>query len=491
MLANRRARKRAELREDLAARLRDTDPEVRSKAAAEVAENDDQEWALRELVRAVEREPWAEDFSGTVVSGFAAALRRERPIRERTEQVFAQHLDDPEGFIQAWTSLTAELGGGPAVRDIDDDLRDDMRGRLSAVRREGWTADGIVGRGQPGGFAYDLAFDIAVMLACVVLLQNAPVSEEEAERLRADTRAVLRKALPHSPGSDERAAALAPLTKSPVVESWTDRARAGVLIDEALDLCTSEEQDLVTLGAELLAKLLFGEVVRRDRVREILDGLVAREAQENPFLLSRILQCYSHLHMPMPLDDPPLPLLLDSLRHPDPVVRAAAAESLDPIAAGSPAEAEAVEGLVGLLENDSDTGVRRRAALALRWLNYGDEHHARIASEALERQADSDVPEILAHSVADALRRGAPDAYDRLLSGLESPSAHWQLLLALGNVPGGSGFVLPSRSQRKALIQRVEALRDTAWADRDISSDFTGAERAQLLSDLLDLLRGQ
>ncbi|MCX4671594.1 HEAT repeat domain-containing protein [Streptomyces sp. NBC_01381] len=491
MFANRRARKQAELHEELAARLRDTDPEVRSKAAAEAAETDDQEWALRELVRAVEREPWAEDFSGTVVSGFATALRRERPIRERTEQVVAQHLDDPEGFVRAWTSLTAELGGGPAVRDIDDDLRDDMRGRLIAMRREGWTAEGISGRGQPGGFAYDLAFDIAVMLACVVLHQNAPVSDEEAEQLRAETRAVLRNALPYAPGSDERAAALAPLTKSPEVESWTDRARAGVRVDEALDLCTSGEEDLVTLGAELLAKLLFGEVVRLGRVREVLDGLVAREARENPFLLSRILQCYSHLHMPMPLDDPPLPLLLDSLRHPDPVVRAAAAEGLDPMATGSPAEAEAVEGLVGLLENDPDTGVRCRAALALRWLKYDDEHHARIASDALERQADSDEPEIRAHSVADALRRGAPDAYDRLLAGLESPSAHWQLVLAPGNVPGGSGFVLPTRSQRKAIIQRVEALRDSGWADRDITADFTGAERAQLLSDLLDLLRGR
>ncbi|MEU5952681.1 HEAT repeat domain-containing protein [Streptomyces sp. NPDC047525] len=515
MFEKRRARKQAELQEKLTAELRDPDAEVRRKAAVSAAATGDLEWALRELTRAVEREPWTEEFSSTVVESLAAVLRRDPTVRERTERVFALHLDDPEGLVRAWTELTEELGGGPAVRDVDGDLRDELRARLPDLRDRGWTAEGIAGVGRPDSFVRELAFDVAVIVASLAMRRNTPVPDDEAEQVRAEMRAALKKALPHAPGSDERTEILVPLTRIPAVEDWTDRARAGLRADEALALCTSGERDLVTLGTETLAKILFREVVRRDRVRDTLDRLVAQSEQGNPekpgeqgkpgeheeqggseshggqdsFLLSQILACYSHLHVPFPLEDPPLGLFLDGLRHPDPVVRAGAAESLDPIVTGSPVEGRAVEGLVGLLEHDPETDVRRHAAIALRWLKCGEEHHAGIAADALARQADSPDPEIRAHSIADALRRGAPDAYDRLLFALESPDAHWQLLSGLLNVPLGSGFVLPSRSVRKALIERLEALRATGWAERDVAVEFPNADdRAELLAALLETL---
>ncbi|WP_371526180.1 HEAT repeat domain-containing protein [Streptomyces sp. NBC_01283] len=542
MFKERKARKQAELHERLAAGLRDPDVEVRRKAADTAAVSADPRWALRELAQAVEREPWAEEFQETVVDGFAAALRREAPVRERTERIFAAHLDDPEGFIRAWTGLTAELGGAPALREVPGDLRDDMRARLTTLRDRGWTAEGLGGLGRPDAFARELAFDLAILLASLVLRRNTPLPAEEADRVRGEARATLEKALPHAPGSAERAALLGPFPRNPEVGSWTDRARAGLRADEALALCASGEPESVTLGAEALAKLLFGEVVRRDQVLETLDHLLAspkaaqgsspdaapdaapnaaQDAPPNsgrddagptaspgpdPFLLSRILDCYSNLHAMLPLDAPPLDLFLDGLRHPDPRVRASAAEGLDPIAVGSPTEGRAVEGLVGLLEHDPEVSVRRHAATALRWLEYGEDRHARVGAAALERQADAADPEIRAHSIADALRRGAPDAYDRFLAELESPDVHGQLLAGLMNAPTGSGFALPSRSVRKTLIERLEALREAGWADRDApgaagpaspSPDsarpnvevLTAADRAELLSGLIEALR--
>lgn len=519
MFTKRRERKQAELHERLAAELRDPDAEVRRKAADTAAVSADPRWALRELTAAVEREPWAEEFQETVVDGFAAALRREKPVRERTERIFAAHLDDPEGFVRAWTELTAELGGGPAVREVPGDLRDDMRARLVSLKDRGWTAEGLAGLGRPDGFARELAFDLAILLASVVMRRNTPLPAEEADQVRAEARATLKKALPHAPGSAERAALLGPFPRKPELGSWTDRARAGLRADEALALCASEDPELVTLGAEALAKLLFAEAVRRDQVLTTLTHLrtglnaasdagpgVTPPASPDPFLLSRILDCYSNLHAVLPLDPLPLDLFLDGLRHADPGVRASAAEGLDPIAPGSPAEGRAVEGLVDLLENDPEISVRRHAATALRWMEYSEDRHSRVGAAALKRQADAADPELRAHSVADALRRGAPDAYDRFFAGLESPDVHSQLLSGLLNVPTDAGFVLPSRSVRKTLIERLEALREAGWADRDAtratapdipSPDsarpnvevLTAADRAELLSDLIEALR--
>lgn len=499
MFTKLRARKQAELHEELAAALRDPDAEVRRQAAKATAETGEPGWALRELTQAVEREPWAEEFSETVVEGFAAVLRREQPLRERTEQIFVRHLDDPDGCVRAWTELTAELGGAPAVRDVDSDLRDDMRARLDQLRGVAWGAKGLFSVGQPDGHLREMVFDDAVTLACLVLRENTPLSAQDAEQVRAEIRAALKNALSHPPGSEERAALLAPLTSESELGSWTERARAGVCADEALALCTSEEKerskerDMVTLGVGALAKVLFCAVVRRDQVRETLDLLVARQAPEAqaPFLLSGILRCYSHLHVPLPLENPPLDLFLDGLRHPDPVVRTSAAEGLAPIAAGSPVEGRAVEGLVHLLEHDPEDSVRRSAATALRWFEHGETDHAGLAADALERQADSADPEIRALSIADALRRGAPDAYDRLLAALESPDPHWELLVGLANVPGGPRYGLPSRSVRKALSERLAALRDAGWADRNAPADFPDADGRAELGALLDAVRNR
>lgn len=523
MFTKRRERKQAELHEKLAAELRDPDAAVRRRAADTAAASADPQWALRELTSAVEREPWAEEFQETVVNGFAAALRREQPVRERTERIFAAHLDDPEGFVRAWTELTEELGGAPAVREVPGDLRDDMRARLASLKEKGWTAQGLAGLGRPDSFVRELAFDLAVLLASVVMRRNTPLPAEEADQIRAEARATLEKALPHAPGSPERAALLGPFPRKPELGSWTDRARAGLRADEALALCASEEPDSVTLGVEALAKLLFGEAVRREEVLTTLDRLLTTPAPSShpepapsptpnppaspaPFLLSRILDCYSNLHAVLPLDPPPLNLFLDSLRHPDPGVRSSAAEGLDPIAPGSAAEGRAVEGLVDLLENDPEVLVRRHAATALRWMEYSEDRHSRVGADALKRQADADDAELRAHSVADALRRGAPDAYDRFLAGLEAPYVHSQLLSGLLNVPTDAGFVLPSRSMRKTLIERLEALRDSGWADQEAPGvtvpktpgpdsarpnvEFlTAADRAELLTDLLEALR--
>ncbi|MFF1692370.1 hypothetical protein ACFVXC_01925 [Streptomyces sp. NPDC058257] len=65
---------------------------------------------------------------------------------------------------------------------------------------------------------------------------------------------------------------------------------------------------------------------------------------------------------------------------------------------------------------------RRHTATALRWIEYGERQHAGTATDALACQAQSPDPEIRAHGVADAPRRGAPDAYERLPTGPEPPA---------------------------------------------------------------------
>ncbi|MFC8124336.1 HEAT repeat domain-containing protein [Streptomyces sp. NPDC057302] len=505
MFTKRRARKQAELHEELAAALRDPDAEVRRKASKAAAESGDLRWALGELTQAMEREPWAESFSETVVEGFAAALRRERALRERTEQIFTRYLDDPEGFVRAWTALTAELGGAPAVRDVDSDLRDDTRSCLQQLSDRAWPDGGLFSVGEPNGFLRNAAFDDAVSLACHALRGSTPLSEQEADQVRAETRTALKNALLHTPGSEERATLLAPFTPATELEAWTDRARAVIRADEALALCPSqpneggegegedEAQDMVTLGVQALARILFGKMVRRDRVLETLDRLVARQAHDtqDPFLVSAILRCYHHLHRPMSLENPPLDLFMDGLRHPHPAVRVSAADGLIALAAGSPEEGRAVQGLVGLLEHDPDDGVRRTAAAELRWLDDGGTAHDGLAAGALERQADSADPEIRALSVSDALRRGAPDALDRLLGALASPDPHWDLLVGLSYVPDGPRRGLPSRSVRKVLIERLETLRDSGWAERNAPEDFTAGDAREELTTLLDTMRNR
>ncbi|MEV5976246.1 HEAT repeat domain-containing protein [Streptomyces sp. NPDC052114] len=489
MFKKRRERKQAELQERLAAALRDPDAGVRAGAAAEAAESADLEWALRELAQAVAREPWTDDFHETVVDGFAVTLRRDTAVRERTERLVAEHLDDPEGFVRAWTAFMTELGGSPAPLAVGEDLYDDMRERLTSLRGHGWSARGLAGLGRPETFERQLAFELAVILVSAVLRRNEPLSPEEADRVRSRMRAGLAEALSLPPGGTERTDALVALTRPSEEDSSTERARVGLMVDEALDLCADEDPDRVVLGMSALSDLLLlNDVFRYGRVRETLDRLVAGEP--DALVLSEALSCYDYLNVHAPLADPPLPLFLDGLRHADARVRKAAAEGLHPMASGSAAERAAVEGLAERLEHDEDDGVRVGAAVTLANLHCVEERNAHAAADALERCLDAPVPELRAIALGDALGRGVPDAYDRLLHAFEDPDVHWQFVSGLAGAAAEDDFGLPD-DLRPRLVERLERLEASGWADRGgPSDDFPDPEeRAGMLSGLLKELR--
>ncbi|MEU7577177.1 hypothetical protein AB0B50_06170 [Streptomyces sp. NPDC041068] len=490
MFKKRRERKQAELHEQLAGALRDPDTAVRAKAATTAAESARLEWALRELAQAVAREPWTDDFDETVVDGFAVTLRRDPAVRERAERIITEHLTDPEGFLRAWTGFVAEIGGPPALGDIGEDLRDDMRERLTYLRGEGWTPEGPDGFGRPGTFARDLAFDLAVMLASLVLRRNEPLSAAETEQVRTGMRAALAEALPLAPGGTERAKALGALTKPPQDGSWTEHARVGVMVDEALEMCADADQDRMALGIETLSLiLLLDGVFRYGPVKKTLDRLAGGEP--DALVLREVLSCYDYLHTHKPLDEPPLALFLEGLRHADVGVRKAAVEGLNPMAEGSPAEKEAVDGLVDRLEHDEDTAVRESAARTLVGLDCAEEGNALAASDALERSADSPVPALRALSLRDALRRGIPDAYDRILHELESPDPHWEFVWGLADFLDGE-IPLPD-DIRPRLIERLERLSTSGWTGRcDDPDGYPDAEdRAEKLPELLKRLRAE
>ncbi|MEV8019050.1 hypothetical protein AB0O76_22455 [Streptomyces sp. NPDC086554] len=489
MFKKRRERRQAELHEELAAALRDADPDVRGKAAADAAANADPAWALRELAQALEREQSVNEPFDSFASSFADVLRRDRAIRERTEAVFAANLDDPEGFLREWTALTADLGGAPAPSEISPDARDDARDRLRQIRDHDWTAQGLAHAGRPDSFAYEVRFGVAVMLACVVARRAVPLPADESDRLRSRTRDALAKALPLAPGGPERTDVLTDLAEQPEVESWTDRARSCLLIDEALALCDDEDPDRVALGVEALsAVLLFNGVFRYRRIRETLDRLA--DGPPDAVALSELLCCYDGLHMNEPLEAPPLPLFLDALRHADARVRSAAAEGLDPMVEGSPSEGEAVHALIDLFEHDADRGVRVSAARTLAGLRCAEERNSWAAFDALQRHADSGVPEIRALSLRDALQRGTPDAYDRLLRELESTDVHWEFLSAYTFAALNHGFRL-SPDIRPRLVERLERLRASGWANHSEAPDAypDPEDRIDMLDELLRDLR--
>ncbi|MEU5002353.1 HEAT repeat domain-containing protein [Streptomyces sp. NPDC021622] len=489
MFKKRKARLQAELHEDLAAALRDADPEVRGKAAGDTAETAELGWALRELALAMAREQSVDEPFDSLAGAFAVALRRDRAIRERTEAVFAAHLDDPEEFLREWTALTADLGGAPALSEISPDARDDARGRLRQIRDHDWTAQGLAHAGRPDSFAYEVRFGVAVTLACIVVRRAVPLPADEAERLRAAARDALAKALPLAPGGPERTDVLTELAEQPEDESWTDRARCCLLIDEALSLCDDADPDRVALGVEALsAVLLFNGVFRSDRIRETLDRLAA--GPSDAVALSELLCCYERLHMDEPLEAPPLPLFLDALRHADARVRSAAAEGLDPMAEGSPSEGDAVDALVDLLEHDADLGVRVSAARTLAGLVCAEERNSWATFDALQRHADSPVPEIRALSLRDALKRGTPDAYDRLLRELEPSDVHWEFLSAYSYAAMRHDFRL-SPDIRPRLVERLEHLRSSGWSDRCEDPDAypDPEDRAEMLDEILRDLR--
>ncbi|WP_409234397.1 HEAT repeat domain-containing protein [Streptomyces sp. PA5.6] len=489
MFKKRRERKLAELHQELGGALRDPDVAVRAKAAVAAAEGAELEWALRELAGAVAREPWTDDFHETVVDGFCAALRRDDGVRRRVEGIVAAHLDDPEGFLRAWTRFVEELGGPPALREVGEDMQDDMRERLAYLRGQGWTPQGLDGVGRPGDFQRDLAFDFAVMLASLVVRRNEPLGAEDAERLRERARDVFAEALPLAPGSEERTDILVALARSADGESWSERAQVGLLIDEALDLCADDDSDRSTLGVETLSDLLlFNDTLRYGPVRRALDRLGA--GQPGPRVLAEVLRCYDELQMHKPLDEPPYSLFLEALRHPDADVRRAAADGLNPMAAGSSVEGEAVEGLVRLLDHDGETVVRVAAAQALAGLDCAEERHVGAVTDALQRHADSPVPALRAVSFRDALARHIPDAYARLLHELESPDVHWAFVAGCLFAALDDGFRVPD-DLRPRVLERLERLEADGWADRCAVPDGypDPDDLAEMLSQLMERLR--
>ncbi|TGB00502.1 HEAT repeat domain-containing protein [Streptomyces sp. MZ04] len=496
-----RARRQAVRYEELAAALRGADPDVPALAADDTAELAELGWALRELALAVEREPSTLEPFLSVAGSLATALRRHPPLRERTERIFAGHLDDPEGFVREWMGLMAELGGGPAVWNVDADLRDDVAGRLDYLRGEGWTEEGPPsGVGQrPDSVAHHVTFGTSVIHACTAIRRNRPLTATEADRLRAETRAVLERALPLPPGSDERSELTMPLAVPPDEESWSDRARHGLRIDEALAWCASTEQDRVTLGVELLADLLlFADTLRSERIVATLDRLVREEP--HPLTLTDIMNCYGIMHLRNPLQDPPFQLFFDGLNHPDESVRTKAAGGLEILAPGTPEEGRAVTVLVDVLDHDPENRVRRMAADSLAGMKWVEERNSRAAVDALERHADSPVAEIRAQSLRDAIQRGTPDAYDRLLREFENPDMDWHFISAYTRAAYtraaytraalDDDFSLPS-DVRPAFVERLDRLAASGWADRcedpDAYPDPEG--RAEMLDEILRDLR--
>lgn len=490
-----RARRQAVRYEELAAALRGADPDVRALAADDTAELAELGWALRELSQAVAREPSTLEPFLSVASSLATALRRHPPLRERTERIFAGHLDDPEGFVREWTGLMAELGGGPAVRMVDTDLRDDVAGRLVYLRGEGWTEEGLSGAGQhPDSFTYHVKFGTSVIVACTAIRRHEPLTATEADRIRAETRAVLERALPLPPGGDERSDLTVPLAVQPDDESWSDRARHGLRIDEALAWCASTEPDRVALGVDLLSDLLLSSTLRSEQILATLDRLVREEP--HPLTLSDIMRCYGTMHLRVPLQDPPFQLFFDGLNHPDGRVRTQAAGGLELLARGTPEEGRAVAVLVDALDQDPENRVRRMAADSLADMKWVEERNSRAAVDALERHADSPVPEIRAQSLRDAIQRGTPDAYDRLLREFENPDVDWHFISAYTRAAYTKAasldddFLLPP-DIRAAFVERLERLAASGWADRCEDPDgHPGPEdRAEMLDEILGDLR--
>ncbi|GGK74850.1 HEAT repeat domain-containing protein [Streptomyces flaveus] len=473
----------------LSERLGSPDAAVREKAFADAAQAPDLEWALRELAQALGHEP-SLDVSVEAAGAFCDALCRDEALRERAVQIFARNLDAPEDLLREWTALVAELGGAPALQVIDADVRDDARLRLKMLREQGWTPEGLPGI-QPGTFAFELKFGMAVAAVLGVVRRGTPLSAEDAHRTRQEARAAFKKALVHPRDSEERDRELQPLTELQDDESWSDRARTGLRIDEALALCESGEEDLVALGVEVISYLLtFHDGIRRDLVRDTLDGLVSQDPE--PLTLSEILECYELLHDELPLTDPPTALFLDEVQHPTAEVRRSAALGLSHFAPGSPEETSAVDVLVRLLDEDVDDEVRQCAAAALQRSEYSQDDNVKAASTALARHADSADPVIRALSLADRVHHRAPDAPSRLLAELELPDPHWKFMpvVALAALQARtSGHRMPRRI-RTGLVKRLVHLQKTHWADRDVDPIYPDAEdRAELLADALKELR--
>ncbi|MET7382130.1 hypothetical protein ABZT08_25470 [Streptomyces sp. NPDC005526] len=191
----------------------------------------------------------------------------------------------------------AEYGAGTALQRVDDDLTEEISALIRRLYEQGSRHHELSSM-SPDSFAYEFTVARAVMGLQDAVRRSAPLSPDEAEDGREEVRAALERALAQPPDSVERRGVLIPLTMPPEDESWTDRALLALRVEEALALCRSAEPERVTLGVGLL--------------------------------------CYAALHDDSSLEDPPVELFLTSLRHPDAVVRAAAASGLGDVGQGLP-----------------------------------------------------------------------------------------------------------------------------------------------------------
>lgn len=461
MFTKRRARREQERQQELSVRLRSSEAEVRAAAAAEIAQVRDVAWAIRELAQALGREPSPGTFDG-VADPFCDALCRDRAARERVEAMFAAHADEPAALVRAWTGLLAEYGAGALLKTVDEELAEDVGGRLGRLHEQGWRYRELVGK-RPDSFAYIASFGAAVKVLYGTVRRHTPLTADEADRARREIRTSLERALAHPVNSEARDELLVPLCERPDDESWADRQLAALRIEEALDLCGSTDPDRVALGVEALDIMLhFNDVCLHDAVRGTLDRLCTPD--QEPFTFSEALSCYSALHSDRPLADPPVETFLAALGHTDPLVRANAAAGLDTIAPGLPQESRAVAALIKAVDHDPDVEVVRSAAYALATIVCTEEANTRAASAALARQADSADPSMRLASVEGAIGRDEPGGYDRLSAELRRPDVEARFVSAVGYFCEFEKG-LP-QDVNASWTRLLDGLRQDGWADR-------------------------
>ncbi|CCK26090.1 hypothetical protein BN159_1711 [Streptomyces davaonensis JCM 4913] len=483
-----RGRGARERQQGLSARLASPEAAVRAAAAAEIAEERDWAWAVRKLARALDREPTPRTFDD-IAGAFGDALRRDRATRQRIEHMFASHLDDPSSLVRDWIALLAEYGVETPATTVDDDLAEEVRGRLERLREQGWRHHELA-RMRPESFAYAVAFGTAVELLHESILRTAPLTAEEAERARAQARDAFERALPHPADSDERGDILLDLCELPDDESWTARSLAALRTEEVLALSQDADPDRSALGVEALEYLLayWDDIPRRTVTRETLDRLSARD--QPPLTLARVLRCYASMHNKRDLTDPPVDLFLTSLSHPDARVRAAAASGLDAFGGGSAEEARVVAALIEALEHDPDIAVVRSAAHSLALIVCSELANTLRASAALARKADAVDARVRAASVEGALFRNEAGAFGRLVAEFERSDVEPAFVEVVDFICGlqDSGATDEIRTELTRLLERL-GRRD--WPELPFEDDLypDPEDRADLLEKTLETLR--
>jgi hypothetical protein len=481
MFGRRRSRKEEQRQRELSARIASADAGTRVTAATEIAQMRDQEWAVRQLAQALDREPSPEVFQD-IVGPFCDALCRDRGTRERVERVFAEHAE-PGALVRAWSALMEEFGSGSALEAVDEELAGQVGARLRRMAAQGLHHRGLSGM-RRDSFAYDVTFAVAVGSVHDAIRRSAPLSDDEAAQARQETRSILERALALPPGSDERSEVLVLLGMRVDDETWTDWALSVLRIDEALAWCRATDPDRVALGLEALhGMMLLNEVMRHAEIRRTLDRVCVPGLQ--PHALSQALGCYASLHAERPLQDPPSDLFLTSLTHSDPRVRAAAASGLSIVAPGQPQEKHAIGALTAALDDDPDNEVRRSAATALAYIECEDEANTLAATAVLTRHREAADPYVRAASVEGALLRGEPGAHDRLTAELRRPDVEAVFVNVVTGCPSSL-----SEARRTELTGLLEQLATDGWAALTSDPDALDPEsRAADLEEALASLR--